>query len=74
MESKGQQARQKVKKKVETGQEDLKKKVDDLQKDVDDLQKKMDELLKKVDAQGQQNQKKTKKWISDASGSAPDEE
>ena len=76
MESKGQQARQKVKKKVETGQEDLKKKVDDLkkkvqagkvdlEKKVDDLQKDVDDLQKKMDelvkAPGQQNQKKSKK-------------
>jgi ElaB/YqjD/DUF883 family membrane-anchored ribosome-binding protein len=47
-----------VKKKVETGQEDLKKKVDDMQKDVNDLEKKMDELLKRVGAQEQQDQKK----------------
>jgi hypothetical protein len=40
-----------VKKKVEAGQEDLKKKVDD-------LQNKVNELLKKVEAQEQQDQKK----------------
>ena len=40
-----------MKKKVEAGQEDLKKKVDD-------LQNKVNELLKKVEAQEQQDQKK----------------
>ena len=49
-----------MKKKVETGQEDLKQKVDSVQKDVDDLQAKVNELLKKVDAQQQQDQKAKK--------------
>src|SRR5215217_9791397 len=71
IEAKGQQAKQEamkkveakkqeVKKKLEAGQDDLKKKVDDLQKKVDDVQKKVNELLKKVDAQEQQDQKKEK--------------
>jgi hypothetical protein len=46
-----------LKRKVETGQEDLKKKVDDVHKNVIDLQKKVDELLKKVDIPKQQDQK-----------------
>ncbi|MBA3490655.1 MAG: hypothetical protein H0T55_01080 [Rubrobacteraceae bacterium] len=45
-----------MKKKVETGQEDLKKKVDGVHKDVNDLQEKVDELLEKVDTKEQQNQ------------------
>ena len=49
-----------LKKKVETGQEELKKKVDGVHKDVNDLQKKVDELLKKVDAQKPQDQKAKK--------------
>ncbi|MDQ3252179.1 MAG: hypothetical protein M3P86_07745 [Actinomycetota bacterium] len=52
----GKQVEQKVKKKVETGQEDLKKKVDGVHKDVNDLQEKVDELLEKVDTKEQQNQ------------------
>jgi peptidoglycan hydrolase CwlO-like protein len=59
------QGRQEAKKKVEAGQEDLKKKVDevqtkmdDVQKKVTDLQKKVNELLKKVETQEQQDQKK----------------
>src|SRR5215207_2196686 len=59
VESKGQQARQEVKKKVEAGQEDLKTKVEDLQKKVEagqedlktkveDVQTKMDDVQKKV--------------------------
>ena len=73
VEAKGQQARQKAKKKVEDLQkkvesrgqqarQEVKKKVEagqeDLKKKVDDLQKKVDELLKKVEAQEQQDQKK----------------
>jgi outer membrane murein-binding lipoprotein Lpp len=49
-----------LKEKVQTGQEDLQKKVDEVHKDVNDLQEKVDELLKKVDAQQQQDQKSTK--------------
>jgi uncharacterized protein YlxW (UPF0749 family) len=44
------QVKQEVKKKVEAGQEDLRKTVDHVQRDVNDLQKKVNELLKKVDA------------------------
>src|SRR5215212_3311692 len=50
-EAKGQQVEQKVKK-VETGQEDLEKKVDDLKKKVeigqDDLKQKVDDVHKDV--------------------------
>src|SRR5215213_2878775 len=60
VESKAQQAKQEAKKK-ETGQEDLKKKVDEVQTKLDDVQTKLDELLKKVDAQKQQKQQNQKK-------------
>jgi hypothetical protein len=58
VEAKGQQVRQDLKKKVEAGQGDLKKKVDDAQSKLGDVQTKVNELLKKIDAQEQQNQKK----------------
>jgi prefoldin subunit 5 len=67
VEAKGRQAKQEAKKRIEDGQEDLRKKVDDLKRKaetsqedlnkVDDVHKDVNDLLKKVDPPKQQDQK-----------------